>query len=341
MAAGGDSSKAVVLALVGNGLLTVIKFAAYFLSGSGAMLAEGIHSAADTGNQFLLFVGLKKSKQGPTEDFHFGYGKDRFLWALISAAGIFFIGCGVSMTHGIEHLLNPQPRAASGMIIWIVLGISLIVDGVVLATAINALNKSRDGVPWLLFLKTTDDTTTVAVLFEDGAACLGVMLAAAGIAASEFLGWHWADPAAAIAIGVLLGIIAMFLGAQNRSYLLDRAVSADVQARVLATIRDSSKSVERVADIKTRIVGADLFSFTADIEFDGKVLSDRIQQRLDVKKLYEELKNSEDLDKLMDQHAYLVIDELGREVDRIEAAVRAQVPGAGFIQLEPDGAQKK
>lgn len=336
MAAHGGS--AVILAIGGNTVLTIIKFGAYLLTGSGAMLAETVHSAADLGNQTLLYVGLRKSQRGPSEQHHFGYGKDRFLWALVSAAGIFFIGCGVSVTHGVHDLFSPPEHKAAGLITWIVLGIALVVDGVVLAQAIREMNAKRHGQPWLTFLRTTDDTTTLAVLFEDGAACLGVIMAAVGIGLSEALHLSWIDAVTAIFIGLLLGAIALFLGAVNRAYLLDRAVSADVQARVLAAMRGVSRgAVNGIAEIKTRVVGEDVFSFTADVRFDGRVISDRVQQRMNVSEAFATLKSPDDLNRLMDDHARVVVEELGHEVDRIEKEVRAQVPGARFIQLEVDG----
>lgn len=331
--AGGD--KAVVMALAGNGFLTIIKFAAYLISGSGAMLAEAVHSAADLGNQALLWIGVRKARKGPSEHHHFGYGKDRYLFALISAAGIFFVGAGVTVTHGVHALLDGGTHGPVNWVVPVVLVISFIVDGVVLYAAIRELGKKKpEDVGWIHFIRTTSDTATVAVLFEDGAASLGVILAAVGIGAADLFGWHWADPVAAILIGVLLGIIALFLGAQNRGYLLDRALSADVQARILATIKSSGQSVRGIFDVRTRLVGADLYAFNADLEFDGKVISDRVQERMDVDKAFEELKSPEDLDRLLDEHARVVVDELGNEVDRIEDAVKDQVPGASFIFLE-------
>lgn len=329
-------TRAVMLALAGNGFLTLIKFLAYFVSGSGAMLAEAVHSTADLGNQALLLVGMKKSERGPSEEFHFGYGKDRFLFALISAAGIFFVGCGVTVTHGVHTLLSGARHEAVGWLVPAVLVISFLVDGAVLLSAIKALNAQRRGRSWITFLRTTEDTTTLAVLFEDGAASFGVILAALGITASELLGWHWADPVAAILIGILLGAIALFLGMQNRRYLLDRAVSADVQARILAAIRTSGSSVRNVFEVKTRVIGAEMFTFNADIEFDGTVISERVLARTDVKAAFDSLKTPEDLDRLLDAHAKVVVDELGNEVDRIEEAVRSQVPGARFIRIEVD-----
>lgn len=329
------SSKAVLTALAGNAVLLVIKTIAYLLSGSGAMLAEAVHSGADLCNQALLWLGIRQSSKGPSEAHHFGYGKDRFLWALISAAGIFFLGCGVSVTHGLHALFSHEGGHGAGVIVWLVLIISLVVDGYVLREAIRELDSQRNGRPWFRFLQETDDTSTLAVLFEDGAACLGVIFAMIGIFMSTALHIWWADAAAAITIGVLLGVVALFLGAQNRAYLLDRAISADVQARVLGVIR-KEHSVAKVLDVKSRVVSANLFSFNADIEFDGAVLSERVMKRMNVDEAFEKLKGPEDLDRLLDEHARVVVDELGEEVDRIEKKVRDQIPGAKFIQLEVD-----
>lgn len=332
MASGGE--KAVLTAIAGNGVLLVIKTLAYLMSGSGAMLAEAVHSAADLGNQALLYLGLRQSKRGPSEAYHFGYGKDRFLWALVSAAGIFFVGCGVSVTHGF-HALFAHEEHGAGVVVWLVLIISLFIDGYVLRAAILELDSNREGRPWLTYLRQTDDTSTLAVLFEDGAACLGVIFAMVGIFMSTALHIWWADAVAAITIGVLLGVVAIFLGAQNRAYLLDRAISADVQSRILGLIR-KEHSVAKVLEVKSRVVSSNLFSFNADIEFDGAVLSERVMKRMNVEEAFEELKSPEDLDRLLDAHAKVVVDELGEEIDRIERNVRDQVPGARFIQLEVD-----
>lgn len=334
MAGGGN--KAVIQALVGNVVLTVIKTGAWTVSGSGAMLAEAIHSLADTGNQALLLVGVKSSGKDSTTRHPFGFGKDRFVWALLSAAGIFFLGCGVTITHGVHSLLAHEKGGAPGWITFAVLGISLLVDGFVLVSALREVNDQRGDKGWFEFLRTTEDTTTLAVLFEDGAATLGVILAAAGIGATHYLGIAWADGAATIGIGLLLGIIAAFLGRQNRAYLIDRAVGADVQTRILNIIRGHHPSVTNVLEVRSRIVGAGTLSFAAEIEFDGKIISDGVQQRMDLAAELEKLKTPEDLDRLLDQHARIVVDELGNEIDRIEQAVRDQVPGAAFIELEVD-----
>jgi solute carrier family 30 (zinc transporter), member 9 len=331
----GGGTKSVVQALVVNSVLTVIKSGAYFVSGSNAMLAEAIHSAADTGNQALLLLGIRTSSKSESVHHPFGYGKDRYVWALLSAAGIFFLGCGVTITHGVHALMGHEPTDPPGWMVYAILGISFVLDAFVLVGAIKELDSQREGRPWIHFLKNAEDTTTVAVLFEDGAATLGIILAFLGIFATHSLGIVWADAAATILIGCLLGVIAVFLGRQNRGYLIDRAISGEVQNKILQIIR-SHKAVEGIFDIKSRIIGAGQMSFTADIEFDGKDLSDKVQERMDLEKEFAALKTPEDLDRLLDDHARVVVDELGNEIDRIEAELKAQVPSASFIQLEVD-----
>lgn len=331
----GGGKKAVLQALGVNTFLTIVKGVAYGVSGSSAMLAEAIHSAADTGNQALLLLGITTSAKGKTEQHPFGYGKDRFVWALLSAAGIFFLGCGVTITHGIHALSDHGPKEAPGMMVYSILGVAFVLDLFVLYGAGKELNRQRQGRSWVSFLKNAEDTTTVAVFFEDGAATLGILLAFAGIYGTHSLGIAWADAAATILIGVLLGAIAVFLGYQNRAYLIDRAISNDVQQEILNIIR-SHDTVDGVFDIKSRIIGAGQLSFTADVEFDGKDLSDKVQQRMNLEEEFNKLKSPEDLDRLLDNHARVVVDELGHEIDRIETQLKEQIPGASFIQLEVD-----
>jgi len=331
----GGGKKAVLQALGVNTFLTIVKGVAYGVSGSSAMLAEAIHSAADTGNQALLLLGIKTSAKGKTERHPFGYGKDRFVWALLSAAGIFFLGCGVTITHGIHALSDHGAKDPPGVMVYSILGVALVLDLFVLYGAGKELNRQRKGRAWLSFLKNAEDTTTVAVFFEDGAATLGILLAFLGIYGTHSLGIVWADAAATILIGILLGAIAVFLGQQNRAYLIDRSISHDVQQKILSIIR-SHNTVDGVFDIKSRIIGAGQLSFTADVEFDGKDISDKVQQRMDLEKEFENLKSVTDLDQLLDNHARVVVDELGHEIDRIEKQLKEQVPGASFIQLEVD-----
>ena len=166
MAASGRG--AVIAALVGNSFLTVIKFVAFAYSGSGAMMSEAIHSLADTGNQSLLYLGVRRSEKQADTMFHYGYGAERFLFALLSAVGIFILGCGVTIYHGIHTLIHP-PDLTVSWIIFAVLGVSFLLDGAVLLVAIRAISVEKGdkvgGTSWKV--KSINGRTQVVLLVDE------------------------------------------------------------------------------------------------------------------------------------------------------------------------------
>ena len=166
MAAPSSSVKAVLAALAANSFVTVIKFVAFALSGSGAMLSEAIHSAADTGNQLLLFIGLKRGAREPDDRFHYGYGGERFVFGMLSAAGIFFIGCGITIYHGVSSLISPHMPQLT-ITTFAVLGVSFVVEGSVLMFAVRSIAKQRGDIPFFRYVRTRADPATVA-----GSACV-------------------------------------------------------------------------------------------------------------------------------------------------------------------------
>ncbi|MCA9682980.1 MAG: cation transporter, partial [Myxococcales bacterium] len=133
-----SSKGAVVGALIGNSVLTAIKFAAFFFSGSGAMFSEAVHSAADAANQALLFVGIRSSERPADNLFHYGYGTDRYLFSLLSAVGIFVFGCGVTVYHGIHGAMHPSV-VEPGIMSYVVLALSFCIDGFVMLSALRAI----------------------------------------------------------------------------------------------------------------------------------------------------------------------------------------------------------
>ena len=173
MAGTSGTKNSVIAALLGNTFVTVIKFIAFAVSGSGAMLSEAIHSAADTGNQGLLYLGLRRAARSPDEDFHYGYGGERFIFGMLSASGIFFVGCGVTIYHGIHSLLSPKAPEL-GWLTFLILGISFLVEGSVLLLAVRSVNRERGSTPFLAFVRNGADPATVAILLEDGSVPEGV-----------------------------------------------------------------------------------------------------------------------------------------------------------------------
>lgn len=328
-----SSSKGAVLgALLGNGALTIIKFGAFAFSGSGAMFSEAIHSLADTVNQGLLFLGIQQSERPADALFPYGYGADRYLYSLLSAVGIFVLGCGVTVYHGIHDLLDP-PEVSTSWLPLVVLAISFAVEGFVLLSAARVVWKNKGDQSIGAYLRSTTDPTAAAVLLEDAVACLGVLIAFAGIGLAQLTGNPVFDAIGAIMIGLLLGAVAVWLGIRNRSLLLGPAIPRSLQAEVETFLRDLPE-VQRVRRVRSRIVGADRFRFQAELDFDGRVLGDRLVHL--VHERHAELSDAEQRERFARDFGEQLLDELGREVDRIEAKLEERFPRLKYVDLEAD-----
>ncbi|MEM9463019.1 MAG: cation diffusion facilitator family transporter [Myxococcota bacterium] len=328
-----SSSKGAVLgALLGNGALTIIKFGAFAFSGSGAMFSEAIHSLADTVNQGLLFLGIQQSERPADALFPYGYGADRYLYSLLSAVGIFVLGCGVTVYHGIHDLLDP-PEVSTSWLPLVVLAISLVVEGFVLLSAARVVWKNKGDQSIGAYLRSTTDPTAAAVLLEDSVACVGVLIAFAGIGLAQLTGNPVFDAVGAIMIGLLLGAVAVWLGIRNRSLLLGPAIPRSLQAEV-ETFLQKLPEVQRVRHVRTRIVGADRFRFQADLDFDGRVLGARLAHL--VHERHTELADAEQRERFARDFGEQLLDELGREVDQIEAKLEERFPRLEYVDLEAD-----
>lgn len=332
--ASGGSTTAVVMALVGNSILTVLKFVTFLFSGSGAMLSESVHSLADTANQALLYIGIRRSERPANAMFHYGFGGERFFFALMSAVGIFVLGCGVSAYHGIHTLLHP-PELSFGWSTWAVLGISLLVDGFVMAKAIQAIDQMRGDQGFISFVRTTSDPTVTAVLFEDGVACLGVLAAALGIFLSMQTGNPMWDSLATLSISAMLGFVAIWLGYKNRLLILGPAIPPEVEA---ATVRflEEQPSVERVRAVKSRVVGAGSFRFKAEVDWNGRVLAER-EEAWALERLAAAGSDASAQRAVVKDLGERITQGVGREVDRIERELEERHPELAYVDLESDG----
>ncbi len=327
-----SSNKAVVLAIVGNAFLTVLKFITFALSGSGAMLSEAIHSLADTGNQALLFIGIRRSQAPANSEYHYGFGAERFFYALMSAVGIFVLGCGVTIYHGIHSALDPHMPEV-GWPVFAVLGVSFLVDGFVMWKAVGAVNEVRGERGFFEYLRSSSDPTLAAVLLEDGVATSGVLVALFGILGTQWLGSPWPDIAATIVIGIMLGFVAVWLGYKNRGLILGLAIPPDVERHCIEYL-ESCPAVERVRRVKSRIVGADRFKFTAEVDWDGKVLAAGFADW--VESQAEELGTPEGRAQFTRDFGERLTTALGAEIDRVEGELRKLHPELAFVDLESD-----
>ncbi len=326
-----SSLSAVIVALAANSFVTVIKFVAFFLSGSGAMLSEAIHSAADTGNQLLLFIGLKRGSKQGDEYFHYGYGGERFVFGLLSAAGIFFIGCGVTVYHGIEGLRHPKETTIS-VVTFAVLGLSFLIEGSALLFAARIVSKQRGSMPFMQYVREKADPATVAILLEDGAAVLGLVLAAIGIGAAYVTGNPAWDSIASILVGILLGYIALHLVWQNREWLIGKAVPDGVEETFERILRERP-SVRGVRDVKSRLITPEIYKLKAEVTFDPAFLASKLDRVLPQNAGgLAGAEREATLRALADE----ALAALSHEIDDIEAAVRVVIPEAKHIDIEVD-----
>ena len=267
--AGHGSEATVIRALVGNGTVAVLKLIAWGYSGSGAMLSEAIHTLADVGNQALLLLGIRHARRAPDSHHPWGYGQAAFFWALVSALGIFFLGAGVTIYHGVESLYHPPEHLAIGWLTWVVLALAFVIDGWVLLGALRQLVNDRpEGMAWGVYLGKIKDPMLLAVLLEDFAACVGVLLAVVGILASWYTGDPTYDALASITIGLLLAAVAIFLVRLNQRFLIGQAVDPEI-ATGIHELLVQMPSIESVHSVQSRWIGPATFAYKAEVDFDG------------------------------------------------------------------------
>jgi len=245
------STKTVVTAFAANAMVTVAKFVGFALSGSSAILAEAVHSLADTANQGLLFLGLRRSVRKADEEHQFGYGQERYFWNLISAVTIFFLGCAYTIMHALNQLQNDHAPELS-WIPFLIIGFAFLMEGYSFFIATTEFKQQckAAGKSFRVYLTETRDPTTLAVLIEDGAALLGLLVALIGMGLAAYTGSAVFDGIAAICIGLLMGGLAFFLAASNRKYLLNHSnEEVDEIATRMWQVDDQVQHVQRVNSI--------------------------------------------------------------------------------------------
>jgi cation diffusion facilitator family transporter len=246
---------AVLGALFANGLITILKFVAAVITGSSGMMAESLHSLADTTNQVFLLLGLRFFKRPASQKHPFGYGKERFFWSFIAAIFIFGVGSTYAIYEGIAKLTHPHAPEHLEWAYW-VLGISFVLEGASIALAIWQETKEahHEGLTFFAYLRESKDPTAKTVIFEDSAALLGIIIAAAGIYLTEHHsgpggGAYW-DGVASIAIGLVLGVVAFVLARTSRGLLLGEAANPK-SVRAIAEAIESHPNVVKLVELLT------------------------------------------------------------------------------------------
>ncbi|HWA62563.1 MAG TPA: cation diffusion facilitator family transporter [Caulobacteraceae bacterium] len=247
----------VLAALAGNLAIVVVKFVAFALTRSTAMLTEAIHSTVDSLDQVLLLVGQARARRPPDESHAFGYGMEAFFWSFIVALLIFGAGGAVSIWQGAHKLLSPQPMERP-WINFVVLALCAVFEGSSFAVAYREFRRfmrgRRRSLPLWQFLTASKDPTLIATLLEDGAALAGLAIAALGVAGQSLLGLAWADGAASIAIGLLLVLVALFLANETRSLIAGEAAAPPIVEAVRQILNDDP-NVEAVTDVSSLHLG--------------------------------------------------------------------------------------
>ena len=247
--------RAVVAAFAANLGIAVIKFVAFLLTGSASMLAESVHSVADTGNEVLLFVGRGRSNRPPSDEHPFGFGRERYFYGFVVSVMLFTVGAAFSIYDGVHKILNPE-AVRSPLIAFVVLALSAVLEGFSLRTAIGEANQVRGDRNWGTFIRRTKAPELPVVLLEDMAALIGLIFAFAGVALSVLTGDGRWDGAGSLAIGVLLATAAAILAMEMKSLLIGESASSDVQRRIVAALEDGPE-LARVIHLRTVHIGPD------------------------------------------------------------------------------------
>jgi cation diffusion facilitator family transporter len=276
-----DSRVTVLLAGSANLGIAVAKLVGGLMSGSSAMMSEAAHSFADTLNQGFLLAALRRSSRPADEQHPFGYGKERYFWSLLAAVAVFVLGAGFSIFYGVYSLITPVAQGGVGVALSI-LAVAFVLEGASWARAVWQLHSSAaaEGASLWDHLMHEAEPTVRAVFFEDTAADIGVVIAAAGLLLDEALDSHMYDAIASLAIGLLLIGVAYVLGEQNRELLVGRAADAEtidsLREEILAT-----DGIRGVIEVITMKLGADSMLMAARVDVEPNRSGDDLERVAD------------------------------------------------------------
>ncbi|KAJ3394002.1 hypothetical protein HDU84_000501 [Entophlyctis sp. JEL0112] len=302
------SHKVVLLAVSSNACMFIAKLYAATTSGSAAMFAESLHSLADMLNELLLIVGIRRSLREPDVNHPYGFSSEKTAWALVSGVGIFFLGGGVSMYHGLMGLLNPHTIGDATIGFW-VLGLSLCFEVVTMSYAYRQISRSAlaSRMSFFEYLKKGSDPASVQIFLEDCSSIIGILIASVSLSLAKLLAIPMLDSMGSIAIGVLLGTLSTSLH-----------------------------------DVKTTQIGPDWVRFKAEVLFDGdevarRYLTSTYAENGDLAKDLAKVKSFETEEELrawLIDHGGKVVAKLGTEVDRIELELKSKAPEVKHCDLE-------
>ncbi|MGH9138823.1 MAG: cation diffusion facilitator family transporter [Acidimicrobiales bacterium] len=304
MAGSGHGTRAIIAAFLANLGIAISKSIGFVITGSASMLAEAVHSVADTGNQALLLLGGRRARREPSELHPFGYGRERYFWAFVVALVLFSLGSVFAIYEGLNKLDHPE-AVESPVVNYVILGVAIVLEAFSFRTAIHESNLVRGTLSWPRFVRRAKTPELPVVLLEDLGALLGLMIALAALITAEATGEPIWDGVGTVTIGVLLGVIAIFLAIEMKGLLIGEAADLEVQDKIRRAV-ESDPNVARLIHFRTQHLGPEELLVAAKVQFaDG-----------------------------------LSGAGLADAVDQVEAAIRAEVPIAELIYLEPDVARE-
>ena len=295
-----SGNKAIIAALGANLGIAATKLIAWAFSGSSSMLAEGVHSLADSGNQLLLLLGGRKSRKDADTEHPFGYGRERYVYAFVVSIILFSIGGVFSLYEGVQKLQDPHPLEVPWLPILVLL-VAMGLESFSLRTAIKESNHTRGTETWVQFIRHAKAPELPVVLLEDVAALSGLVLAFLGVGLTIVTGDPIWDAIGTICIGVLLVLVAIVLGIETKSLLVGEGAGTADTATIQRAILNGPET-QRIIHMKTLYLGPDELLVAAKLAFDAE----------------------------------LRFSDVAASIDVIEERVRAAMPSARAIYLEPD-----
>ncbi len=277
MAAHG-SKIVVYAALTGNALIAVTKFIAGALTGSSAMLSEGIHSVVDTGNQMLLLYGLRRAARPADARHPFGYGAELYFWAFVVAILIFAVGAGVSFYEGVQKIAAPHP-IENPAVNYVVLALAGVFEGATWTVAYRSFSRSRRGTSLIAAVRRSKDPTVFTVLFEDTAALLGLLVAFVGIFVSVHWGFVWADGAASMVIGVILAVTATLLAIETKGLLIGEAAAPEVESTIRNIVL-ATPTVAGMNELRTLHRGPEDILLALSLDFEDNLTAGKVEEAI-------------------------------------------------------------
>jgi cation diffusion facilitator family transporter len=288
-----SSKKAIYAALAGNSLIAISKFWAAAYTGSSAMFSEAIHSVVDTGNQWLLLYGLKRSKRPADKAHPFGYGMEVYFWSFVVAILIFGLGAGISINEGIAKVQNPQP-VVDPVINYIVIGFSIIFEAAAFSFAYKEFYKSKGTQNWIKAVRASKDPAIFTVLFEDFAALTGLIVAGVAIYLGDTLNLPMLDGIASIIIGLILAVTASYLAIECKGLLMGESAS-EIVINGIKNIIEEESNVLHINEILTMHLGPHDILLNLSLDFKDGLSSDNVEttiskMELGIKNKFPEIK---------------------------------------------------